>query len=96
MASSYYFVINDAMLDLTDNNKYLYWTTDDIIETITYGNSSNRTLYHNLVGLSDIVIEWLDDSKPRLIKNLFESKSRLDSEQLSYIILSSINLKDII
>lgn len=96
MASSYYFVINEAMLDLTDNNKYLYWTTGGIVETIVYGNISDRELYHNLVGCSDIVIECLDNNPPRYVKNITRSKSPIDTEQFTYIKLSSINLKDML
>lgn len=95
MASSYYFVINECMLDLTDNNKYLYWTTSDIVENILFGNISNRKLYHSLVGWSDVVIECLDNNPPRCIKDISELKLRIDKNEFTYIKLSCVNVKDI-
>lgn len=84
------------MLDLTLDNKYIYWSTGDLIDLIVHGNIKDKSFYHRLVGYSDIVIECLDNNPPRYIKNLTESNSNVDIEQFLYIKLSSVNLTDLL
>lgn len=80
------------MLDLTDNNKYIYWSTDTLTNLVLHSSIKSQIYYHRLVGYSDIVIECLDNNPPRCVKNATESKFSIDTEQFVYIKLSSVNL----
>lgn len=82
------------MLDLTDNLKHVCWSTKSMYDDIRFGNPRSIEWYHRLVGISDVVIEIVHNSYPRIIKNITGNNFTLDKETLTWIKLSSVDVQE--